>query len=140
LYSSGTKAQGKIAQGKYPWARKVKKNKVTSLQGRLKTHGAFSRWRPLPPHPDTSYVANEEDPPPCSMKGTEVLQGSQWGPRGPTPSSLGWLPGEWEDEAGRRARVCFVDSVEFREGFPFDLAKEKSPLFPPSSGACRPHG
>lgn len=34
MYSSGTK--GKIAQGKYPWARQVKKNKVTSLQRRLK--------------------------------------------------------------------------------------------------------
>lgn len=35
-------------------------------------------------------------------------------------------------EAGSRAIVCLVDSVEFREGFPFDLAKEKSSLFPPA--------
>lgn len=36
-------------------------------------------------------------------------------------------------EAGRRATVGLVDSAEFREGFPFALAKEKSSLFPPAS-------
>lgn len=41
-------------------------------------------------------------------------------------------------EAGRRATVCLVDSVKFREGFPFALAKEKSSLFPPASGPASP--
>lgn len=41
-------------------------------------------------------------------------------------------------EAGSRAIVCLVDSIEFREGFPFDLAKEKSSLFPPAMGPASP--
>ena len=80
MYSSSTKAQGKC-----PWAGQVKKEQSDISARETQTHGAFSRWRTVPPHPDTSYVANEEDPPLCSMKGTKFLQGSQWDPWGRPP-------------------------------------------------------
>lgn len=41
-------------------------------------------------------------------------------------------------EAERRATVCRVDSVKFREGFPFALAEEKSSLFPSASRHASP--
>ena len=82
-------------------------------------------------------VAAEEDPPLCPVQGPGSCRVHSRAPWADPPHPQG-LPGWWEGEAGRKARVCLVDCVEFREGFPFDLAKEKSSLFPPASGPASP--
>ena len=105
---------------------------------RLKTLGAFSRWRPLPPHPDTGWESLlRKTLLLCFLEGSGWCRVANRAVRGQPPSPW-WLCGWWEGEAGRRATLCLVDSVEFREGFPFDLAKEKSSLFSPAVGPVSP--
>lgn len=101
---------------------------------------AFSRWRLLPTHPNTCHLS-----PQWKEHLMPVLHGSTWvlpafttGAPAANLRHPGGSRARGKAEAERRATVCHVDSVEFREGFPFALAEEKSSLFPPASRPASP--
>lgn len=129
---------GTDAQGEHSSSREVKKDRAMPLQDRLKTFGHFldgecclhMQTRAMDLHKERPYSC-------CSAEGSGSCRGTVRGP-GHRPPSPWRLPARGKAEAGGRAPVGLVDSVEFREGFPFDLAKEKSSLFPPATGLAGP--
>lgn len=122
-----------------PEAEKGRKTKQHLCKAESQSLWAVSRWRSLAPHLNTCHVsvAGVEDLAPTLRGGSWALPGFATGHWQPTSSP--WrLPGQWQGRGERSTTVRHVDSVKFREGFPFAGAQEKSSSLPQPPGVPDP--